>query len=442
MEYCKYHPLTPATYHCSFCKAGLCDCCVNETTDQPQCLCGGHWLTSLGARYKAVPFWRRLRESFHYPLNIETGILIVVCALFSAVTPYLPFQIIWFLMILGFFMKYCFSCLENTASGDLAAPDITAAYGGGITLALHLVGMMLIIGASVFAAFTWLGFGIGMLVTIFYLCSLPAVFMLFAMTENLLLAINPIKILYLISAIGLPYGLLLMLMMVMMGSVTVLIELIGHDSSFISFIFQSIVSNYYTIVIFHILGYVIFQYQGDLGFSAREDDGSTMVKRPELERLQAHIEIMVKEGRYDKALTLFQQGVKQFPSDTGLLRNCYRFLLATRQQDPMRDFAILYFRSLCDQQQIDQVVPAYKQVLALIPDYRPDNPGDRYWLAKMCFSRGDASSVISLIYGLHKQHPDYSGLANAYELLAEAMLELPQYKDHAEKVLQLVDQLK
>lgn len=445
MEYCKYHPLLPATFHCKYCNRGLCDSCVNDGTQgQTTCFCGGHPVESVGARYSAEPFWRRLKESLRYPLNTEAIVLIVVSALLSAIIPYMlfwPLILLSYLLLIGAFMKYCFSCLESTANGTLTAPDITVAYGGGIGLVLHLVAIIFIMVVTVVAAFFWLGSAIGTLLGVLYVCSFPAVLITFAMTEDLFAAVNPVKIIYLISAIGLPYGLLLMLIMVMLGSVSVLEELIGNDMSFVTMSLQSVVSNYYTIVIFHIMGYVIFQYQGQLGFIAHDDSAQSVKVRSDLDRLLAYIDISIKEGNYEQALSLFQEGVKLFPEDKNIFFKCFEFLLATRQAEPLREFAILFLRYLSDNQRSEQVVPSYKRVLQFLPNYKPFRPEDRYWLAKACYASGDSRSVAKLLHNLHKEYPDYTGLANAYKLLAEAMRDLPNLAKQADLIVKLATQL-
>jgi tetratricopeptide (TPR) repeat protein len=432
MEYCRFHPIKPATYHCPRCEETLCDHCVDEGEQNidKRCFSCGSELISLGARYNAEPFWRRLKESFHYPLNTETIILVVIMSVLGSVIFYLPFAIIWYLMITGAFMKYCFTCLESTSTGSFKAPDITAAYEGGIVLALQLIAIVVVLVGSVIATAIWLSPGLASFLGLVIIIALPAIMINFSLTENILDAINPLKIIYLITAVGLPYCILLALIIIMMGSVGVLNELFSTESySFISNTIQSAIGNYYTIVIFHIMGYMIFQYQNQLGFIARTEDDDTTKARSEVERIIAKISIEVKKGNYEKASSLFQQGIKKFPNDKLINQHCFDFLLAIKNHTLIEDFSSLYFKHLKLIKREDQLSIAYKRILHASPNYMPDNPADRLLLAQACKDSGDSRSAVKLLNALHKTYPDFLQLPKAYQLMAEALKDLPKMEE-------------
>jgi hypothetical protein len=103
MEYCKYHPLESATYHCINCQTYHCDdCCqfANRTAFADCYMCGSE-LSSLGSSNNITPFWRRLQESFTYPINFDTIFLIIGLAVLSAFTSYIPF---------GFLIQLLLTC--------------------------------------------------------------------------------------------------------------------------------------------------------------------------------------------------------------------------------------------------------------------------------------------------------------------------------------------
>jgi len=446
MKYCQYHPLTPATYDCEHCETSQCDHCVNEGEHHTShtCFLCQNEVDSLGAMYNAEPFWRRFQESFRYPLKTETLIFIVAMAFLNIVIVFLPFTIIWFLILFGIFMKYCFSCLEKTAKGSLIPPNITTAYEGGIVLALKLIAILFIIGFSIVGVQLWLGSGMATLYGVVALCCCPAIIINFSLSESVVDAVNPLKIAYLISAIGLPYGLLLAIVLIMSGSVGFINELIGNDESFISLGLQIAVSNYYTIVIFHLMGYMLFQYQGELGFIARqeEDDDKNKQGRSAAERTLANIDIQVKEGRYDEALLLFQDALKKHIKNKALHDKCFEFLLATKNFSLIGDFAPLYFSFLSKNQAKDQLTLVYKKILAIYPKYMPATPEDRLLLAQECQASGDSLSALRLLNGIHQQFPHFGRLIPAMELMVEALKNLPNMTDKAEKFDLLVKRFK
>ncbi len=439
MEYCKYHPLVPATYHCDYCCIQQCDNCINEDNKRQstRCFICGSDVESLGGRYTAEPFWRRLQESFRYPLNIDTVILIVGFACLSVVVSFLPFAIIWQIMLTGTFMKYCFTCLEKTAKGSFKAPDITAAYGGGLIIAIQLIAMLVIIAGAAFYINLWLGIEVAALFGGIVMCCIPAILINFALTQNILSGINPLKIIYLITAVGLPYGLLLALMMVMVGSVGVISQIIGYKLSFLTIVLQFSIFNYYTIVTFSIMGYMIFQYQAQLGFIAQEDKKTNTHIRSDIERALVNIEIHIKEGDYNKAIKLFYSTIKQNPNDKKVCNKYFDFLIAIKDKKLIEEYASFYFEFLHQSHNEDLINRSYKKILLAHPNYMPDTAVDRLMLAKECKQSGDSRTAVKLLNGIGKAFPNFKDLGAAYELMSEALLDIPKMADKADHFLTL-----
>jgi tetratricopeptide (TPR) repeat protein len=435
MKYCQYHPLIPAAYKCDYCQTSQCDYCVDDSVQGKHysCFICRNEVESLGARYSAYPFWRRFQEIFRYPLKTETIVFIVGMAILNIVIEFLPFTIIWFLILLGIFMKYCFSCLEKTAKGSLIPPNITSAYDGGIVLASKLIAILFIIGVSIIGIQIWLGTAIAIFFGVLALCCCPAIIINFSLSENVMDAVNPLKILYLISAVGLPYGLLLAIILIMSGSVSFINELISSEASYISLGLQMTVSNYYTIVIFHLMGYMLFQYQGQLGFIARQEEEVTKPVRSAIECTLANIEVHVKEGYYDEALMMFQEGLKKHGKNKILHDKCLELLLATKNLSTIDAFAPIYFKFLADNQAKDQLTLVYKKILKIYPKFIPKAPEDKLLLAQEFQASGDSLSALRLLNGLHKSSPDFNHLIIAMELMLDALRNLPNLREKAEE---------
>lgn len=443
-KFCNYHPLSPATYYCSNCGTCHCDKCVDEGergADQ-NCFTCHKAMDSLGASNNAMPFWRRLQESFRYPTNKHAMALIVGVAILTSVLLYLPFGFIFSLMVTGAFMKYCFSSLNNTASGTLTAPDITEAYGGGITLLLQLLAIFIVIGAVFAVLFQFIDPGFASFFLFLSVVALPAVIIIFSMTDSLKEALNPANVTRLITAIGLPYGLLLGFIMIMMASVGIINSIFDNHLSLVSAIFQATVSNYYTLVIFHIMGYMIFQYQGQLGFYAREDSGEERPPRSERDRFAVQIDIRLKEGDYNKVIELYQLAMTKFPKDRDFFKQYFEFILATERRQAVADYATQYLTFLIRSDQEYQLSLVYKRILHILPDYVPETPLVRHQLAKVCKQNGDPLSAAKLINGMHKLFPDYEKLPDALLVLAEALDKLPNKQANAALCRELVKRLK
>lgn len=443
MQYCKYHPLDAATYYCPDCCVHNCDQCIDvDRHSEPRCFHCSTPLDSLGSSNSATPFWRRLPESFRYPLNTETGVFLVIVSFLTSVLGYVPLGFLWVLMVSGAFFKYSMSCLEKTAEGDMNTPDITSAYGGGLSLLFQLFLILTVMAGSVVAAYVYLGPAFGGLLGTFMVIALPAVIINFAITENLLEALNPQSAIRIITSVGLPYGILMAFILIMISSVGAFSSLLGSEPSVWLTIIQSIISNYYTLVIFHIMGYMIFQYQKDFGFYARHSDAGDLYIPSERERLTRKIDVTLKEGQFDQVLDLYSKGLKQYPEDSELFSAAFDFICGIKNQEYIGNICDRYLLHLKAIDRLDKIRSIYTKTLQINPAYIPSEALARHLVAKSCFDCGDFNQACRLLNGLHKQHSHYFDLANAYFLMADTLEQIPGMSNNAIKYRAMAEKMK
>ncbi|MBK8188476.1 MAG: hypothetical protein IPK77_15145 [Cellvibrio sp.] len=447
MDYCKYHPLSGATYFCAQCQLHVCDKCTDDDAAHRgaiHCIHCSAPMEELVSANSFVPFWRRLQEAFKYPMNSSTISLIIGTALLSAIAIklYWIFTLVLGLIAAGAILKYSFRCLEKTAEGEMSAPDITDAYEGGIILLLQLIILTVILSASVAASAYFLGVTAGGIVGFLAIVCFPAMLIRFAQTASFFEALNPVAAIGLITTIGLPYGLLMGFILIMMSSVAVLQEMINAVFPAGTYFLQSIVSNYYYIVIFHIMGYMLFQYQRELGFVARashEDDEDT---RTDIDRILARMDVSLKEGHYENLVNLYHKAFKQFPLEKQFFDKYFDLIYFCKKSALMEDFALTYLHFTLQQKRFDRLTVIYKQILVVAPDYIPNNPAMRLQLADLHKQKGDLKLAVKLLNGMHKLYPDFVELVKAYELLTECLELMPKMEVQAEKCRRLIDQIK
>lgn len=443
--FCKYHPVTNASHYCQSCHICLCDHCINENKNRSHgnCYLCNDELIKLEEKNNILPFWRRLQESFWYPMNANTIILIVGLAFLSTILNYIPgiFAILWSLLLTSALFKYSFSCLNNTSHGDLDAPDITEAYGGGFGLVFQLIFLVVAVFLVFWLSNYLMGSMIASLVGVLLISAFPAIMINFGLSENIFAALNPQSIIRLISSVGLPYGLLLGFVLIMIASVSIINELIGNNFSLLSTVLQSSVSNYYTIVVFHIMGYMIYQYHSELGFEITNLSHDRSNHKSVLERNMANIDILLKEGDADAAIHIFTETIESYPAEKDLKHQYFELLLATNNSEYLTEFASEYMKFLKQENRTDQVPLTLKRIFKVNAQYKPNTAEQRHEIATLCHHKGDASSVIKLINGLHKDFPDYHDLVQAYTLMAESLEQLPNMANHAKACRNLIIRL-
>jgi hypothetical protein len=392
----------------------------------------------LSASNNIIPFWRRLQESFAYPVNFDTIFLIIGIAVLAALASYIPFSFLIHLLLTSALLKYSFSCLETTSQGVMKAPDVTEAYGGGFGIALKVILMVTAIFIVIWMSSYFLGNMLASIIAIVLITGFPAMMINFAMTENVFQALNPMNMLNMMGAIGLPYGLLLGFLMIMSGSVGVISQLVSVEYSLISSILQSIVSNYYMIVIFHMMGYMIYQFQDELGIEGSHIIREEKPQKTVLQNNLCHIDILLKEGGLDEALAIYDEVISANPNNKELKLKFFELLVSTKSVDQLTEFAPQYFDYLLQSDRHEILPISYKRVLNVDPSFTPNTAEQRFKLAQICQQRGDSKSVIRLVNGLHTKHSDFNKLPEAYEIMANALDNLPNMEIQAQKCRKLI----
>lgn len=436
MDYCKYHPDVSAVYQCYNCHYSCCNDCVDQTQIHqfPRCYLCNEELHPILNSDTITPFWRRLPESFRYPMSMDALMLIGGSALLLTVVSFLPFSIVFQLMILGGLFKYSFSCLESTAKGNFKAPDITKAYGSGFNLILQIIFLVIAVFAIIGATHYYLGSMLGSIVGVILISGLPAMIINFALTENILEALNPVSMIRLMTSVGLPYGLLIAFMMVMSGSVGVIHQLLSTENySFISSVLQSVVANYYTVVIFQIMGYMIYQYQDELGFETHFTPQSDINHKSVVDSGLSHIDILLKEGQYQEAVRLFESLLDSYPNEERINNQYLELLLATRdveQLDRIADNLLLCQLKAGNE---DKLLIIFQRISTIVKGYKPHSPDLRFRVAKIFFAKSDFKMVVKLLNGMQKDCADSPVLGVSFMLMASALDNIPNMKNQADK---------
>lgn len=451
MECCKYHPLVAATYHCKYCSSSQCDRCVKEDNHKNKeatvrCHLCNHKLESLGTGNGAVPFWRRLQEAFHYPFNSHALTLIIGISILSTIISSIfggtIIAVILSFLLTGTLLKYAFRCLKSTSEGVMVAPDIQEAYSGGNALLLQLIGMIIFWGVIIGIVGRFLGPAAAGLIGTIVIMAFPAIIIRFGHSEDILSALDPIRVLQIIVAIGLPYGLLIAFIMIMMGSVGFIHELIGYRFSLLGSILQSMASNYYLLVAFHMMGYMLYQYQGKLGFTARAQGDDNELHRTISQMLEDEICVNLKEGKYDTLVKLYSKAFKEFPTEKVFIRQFFEYAYRSANTELINDACNRYLQALLQSKELDKLNITYKQARQINSSYLPTDPHIRLHLAKNSHAMGDSTTSVRLLNGIQKQAPDFPLLADAYQLLAEAFEEIPNMVANAEKCRAMAKRLK
>lgn len=446
MESCKYHPITPSVFSCSHCNEEFCDSCVDHSVGgEAHCfLCGGHVLYHVTTD-NVDPFWRRLEKAFKYPLNANAMMMVIGLSVVSALVAALPLggflSFIANLCVAGLTVNYAFLCLTATSEGKMEAPMLADAMAGSIDVLWKLFLMMLFLGLSLYAMAVYISPVLVIVTMVVLYIGLPAILMCFAHSNSVLDAVNPLNFVRLMLTVGVPYIVLVLFLFIMMTSVDVLNNFIGNEIPALAAILSTSVANYYAVVAFHLMGYLLYQYQDKLGFST--GDNEQVMQKAELADVTlAHVNVRLKEGDYPRAIELLTQALASVGKDKRLWQRKFDILYRTNNKLELASFADAYFQHLLESAQHEKLASDYKRVKQLAPAYLPEQPTIRLHIAHACKAAGDARSTVQLINGMHKQHEGYDKLVEAYQLMHTALQDLPNMEKQAQQCAKLIELLK
>lgn len=185
-------------------------------------------------------------------------------------------------------------------------------------------------------------------------------------------------------------------------------------------ILQSFISSFYTVVMFHMMGYMIYQYQSSLGFSAR-DDSFTRTVRSDAQKRQANIKALLREAKFEEVSKLYASECKQNRGDAALYKECFKYLLAIKDTKNLAAFGNSYLKLLIETSRFEEARLTYKQLINDIPTFQLTSAHVRHTLAKSFHEVNDSLLAVKIIHGMHKEHADFEELPEAYAFCADIL---------------------
>jgi len=401
---------------------GLCAGCAHAdlTRNRARCPQCDETLDAAPAAAFVVPFWRRLPRLAGYPLTGQAGGLLVVWALglhIALKAGLLGVPALAIFALTG--LRYLSVVLEDTANGRLAPPRITAdmfleGFQDAVKLALccALLGYL---GRHAATAGPWAE-GLYLLGLA---AALPALVIAFAIEP--VRVVDPRFVLGLMRRIGPPYALLCALVLGLGTLARLALDLalagglpaIAGWSAFL----------YLGLVLFHLLGYVVFQYHDRLGYGVALHVADPLESQPARAASPASrtgaIRALVAQGRREEALERLERALEQHP-DLELRALHHQLARELGRTDLLREHAPRYVSHLLHEGRAERAAAVFEETLALDPALRLPDADRRYALAERLEARGAVDEAFALARDFPLNHPDTPRMALlAARILAE-----------------------
>lgn len=386
------------------------------------------------------PFWLRLGKITSYPLQTSALTSITLYAVIRLVASLVQtFSWIGWIVIstmaLAALYRFASQVLVNTAHGRMVSPEgwATDDNVGYTQLKLQLALMLM-----AFAALVVLGPIVGLIACVIIALGAPGATMSVATDGDLWHALNPGTWFEIMGRLGWPYFVVVVLCIVVLISqgnaqaflFPFLPETVGL---FVAFL----IGHYATVVNFHLMGYLIYQYHEELGWTPEGDDEIKRGTNPDQDVLDA-AEGFAAEGKLEQAEALLKD---QLASRGGspALHERYRKLLALRgANDALLAHGREYINVLLAQNQDRKALDVIRECLAIDKAFQPSEPAFVNRLAQRAADLGMTQLALDILSGFHKAFPKNTDTPRNYLLAAKLMAEKMNAED---KALALLSQI-
>ena len=218
------------------------------------------------ATQKWPPFWKNIPNIFMYPLRGSTLITIAVLVALQLMSHLPFFGILFYVFAVVAGMKFALQILRDTADGYIKPPEFGIDLNDGIAIFYIF---LILVCLSIFGFLSYFARkDAAMVFAVFCMITLPAIAISLAVDETSVHAIKPSTWARIISVLGLSYLFAVALLLVSVAFAGVINGWLAQRMPPLGAeLFSTVVTYWSLFAGFHLLGYLVYQYQDELGFT-------------------------------------------------------------------------------------------------------------------------------------------------------------------------------
>ncbi len=444
--FCKYHTDVPARWACNHCLINFCKNCIQAVNGEaPVCPVCGKTATSLGAGNLIRPFWQRIHQFFLYPLQFPPLLFMLLLTVISVIfnklpADKMPFGILIEIALFMLFIKYAYVVLEHTAQGYLQAQRIQ---GKMLTenletpfKQLFIVFLFLIFLSELAALDSEPLLYIGLFITALVF---PATVMVLAVEHRFFRAINPIRLLEVIHRIGGAYFIMcLYILLILVGAMQAANLMVEYLPTSIYLPVGNFIVMYFILVMFNMMGYVIYQYHERLGYSIEQEYSGTGEYETwphETEPALRELEILFHEGKLEEVRKRLITMIHSHPGNMVYRERLHRLMIKSGDLEGLRKYSAEYLVRLMLEDRLSEALRVFGDCYKLDKDFKFGNGRQRLQMAQLLNKNGQSRAALNLLTNLHVDMPGYDGVPDAYLFVAKIMCEIFNEDEKARQVL-------
>jgi len=384
--------------------------------------------TSMTTNHGITPFWNRIPRFFLYPFGLTPLLYMAGLSVVSLVS-LLPFVgPLVQLLIWATFLRYAFVVLEHTSYGHLEPPSSSGRLSSAENNRPYKqLGVFILMGVSVALVGAMLGPVAAMIAGFLLGLALPACIMLLAINDGFFQALNPLKIIYIISKIGLPYVALCFFLLSLSGGsewfAGFLVPRIGPTLLFPTLTF---IAMYFTLIMYNMMGYVLYQNHESIGLDVKvdfADSPDALHKRGAgPDPLTAELNRLLADGDTDAAAVLLAQKIRDDWENNDLHDRYHKLLmLAGRKEIPSHGRE--YIGKLVREKKLARALDIYRDCLKADAEFMPQEAAHVFPLACAARDLKQPKLAIAVMRKFDKNFPRSPDIPSVYLLSAKLLHE-------------------
>ena len=447
MHRCQYHSERSALWSCWPCARYYCSECIpggerNFGGGEPCCPLCNTSLDYLGGGVEAEPFWQKGPDLLRYGLKAGPLTAAAVTALVYSIGGQ---GLLLLLLTYGFYLvllSYALKITVRMARGSWEPPSFGQAFSDDLSLSWKQVGLVVLLFVIPFGVAVFVTPILGGLLFLLAMLALPAAIMLLALTESLFDAINPVMQWRLISAVGWPYLLLWFALSAVLTAPDLVALALGDSAGgFGVILLINFLAFYSLLVAYALMGYLLFQYGGELGIAAHQERGRSLSVQDYQRKAALGVShIYAREGRIEDALDVVNRALGRQNQDMALHERKHRLLKSRKNLRELAHHGRDYCRILVAGGNPGSATSVLRDIWQQDPDFKLQDPVAGLAIARVFYEQGRFRDAKRLLVNLHRDYPQFDRLGEAYLLLGRIYLEGFDSREHVRRILGFLKQ--
>ena len=380
------------------------------------------------------PFWNRFPYFFTFPASPRMLPATIGLSLAVALSPFTLMGALLSLLATLVFLRVAYGVLELQVDGQIDPPRLDdPVFRDGYSLPTKQWIVLLILIGLVYSAYRYLGPTAAVIVGIIVTLAIPASVIVLASTHRVLAAANPVMLVRMMIAIGFPYLAVFVLLLLLNGaSVTAAGWFQAHLPGLLGEWIVGFIGFHYTLSMFVLMGYMVYQYHERLGLTPSGPEGS---KPPPENSGWSRYRRFMEEENYPAATEALQALMEDEPNNLEYPQLMHRLLRLTADPATVGQQAATLLDRLVSAGKVAQAAEIMEESWPEDEPLHPVEPETHLPLAQVLRQRQSHRQALGLISGFHRRHPGHIDTAELYLLAAQIYAEDQGNDAAARKIL-------